>query len=116
MYISSDVHNYMEKLIANELSDLGFFEKYNSDQVADLFCLILNRVPSIYIRNDIDMAYSMPDEKLLELQKLVVSTIKIVEPMIQNDRRHRVEEDIDAYFKSRAELEAEEDSNSNIFN
>lgn len=108
MQISSEVHNYMETLLGTKLVEMEYTEKYTSDQLADLACLVLNRLPAIYIRHDIDMLAALSDQKLVEMGRIVIDTITDVEHMIANDRRSRAPDELEEYFKVQAAKEARE--------
>lgn len=108
MQISSEVHNYMETLLGSKLVEMEYTEKYNPDQLADLACLVLNRLPPIYIRHDIDMLAALSDQKLVEMGRIVIDTITDVEHMIANDRRTRSPDELEEYFKVQAARDAME--------
>ncbi|MCG7496468.1 late competence development ComFB family protein [Vibrio sp. Of7-15] len=87
MQISEDVHNYMEVLLGNLLSDLGYTEKYSAEQLADLACLALNQLRPIYIRHDIDFLAALAENKLVALKQQVATALEAAESMIIDDRR-----------------------------
>ncbi len=60
MNISDDIHNYYEKLVMHHFSVAKFDEKYDEDFISDLTCVVLNQLPTRYIRHEVDMAFYLP--------------------------------------------------------
>ncbi|CCO46053.1 putative Late competence development protein ComFB [Vibrio nigripulchritudo SOn1] len=98
MKISVDVHNYMETLVGNRLSDPDYADAYDSEQLADLACIALNQLRPIYIRHDIDFLSALPEERLVVLRKQVNDALQASESMIKDDRRRRTEDNVPVVF------------------
>lgn len=82
MNISDDIHNYYEKLVIQYFALSKFDEKYDEDYVADLFCIVLNQLPTRYIRHEVDMAFYLPASERFEMESKVKSAVsKAVEFM-----------------------------------
>ncbi len=76
MKISDDIHNYYEKLVVQHFSALKIEEKYDTDFIADLTCVVLNQLPNRYIRHEVDMAFYLPASERFEMEnnvKLAIS-------------------------------------------
>ena len=71
MRISEDIHNYYEKLVLQHFTTLKIEEKYDSDFVADLICVVLNQLPPRYIRHEVDMAFYLPASERFEMENKV---------------------------------------------
>jgi hypothetical protein len=85
MKISDDIHNYYEKLVVQQFLNLGFNEKYDDDFIADLTCVVLNQLPTRYIRHEVDMAFYLPPSERFEMEnKVKVAISKAVEFMQLN--------------------------------
>jgi hypothetical protein len=85
MKISDDIHNYYEKLVIQHFSNANFNEKYDEDFIADLTCVVLNQLPTRYIRHEVDMAFYLPPSERFEMESRVKSAIsKAIEFMADN--------------------------------
>ena len=82
MKISDDIHNYYEKLVVQHFNALKLEEKYDSDFIADLTCVVLNQLPCRYIRHEVDMAFYLPASERFEMENNVkVAVAKALEFM-----------------------------------
>ncbi len=82
MKISDDIHNYYEKLVMQHFASAKFNEKYDEDYLADLTCVVLNQLPTRYIRHEVDMAFYLPASERFEMESKVKEAIsKAVEFM-----------------------------------
>jgi hypothetical protein len=82
MKISDDIHNYYEKLVIQHFETLKIEENYESDFVADLICVVLNQLPTRYIRHEVDMAFYLPASERFEMEsKVKVAISKAIEFM-----------------------------------
>jgi len=75
MKISDDIHNYYEKLVTHYFALGRFDEKYDDDFLADLTCVVLNQLPSRYIRHEVDMAFYLPASERFEMEAKVKTAI-----------------------------------------
>lgn len=71
MKISDDIHNYYENLVLQYFDELKVEENYDSDFVADLTCIVLNQLPTRYIRHEVDMAFYLPASERFEMESKV---------------------------------------------
>jgi len=82
MKISDDIHNYYEKLVIQYFETAKFEEKYEQDFIADLFCIVLNQLPTRYIRHEVDMAFYLPPSERFEMEsKVKIAVSKALEFM-----------------------------------
>jgi len=83
MIISDDIHNYYEKLVTHYFTLSKFDEKYDEDFLADLTCVVLNQLPTRYIRHEVDMAFYLPASERFEMEAKVKDAIsKAIEFMV----------------------------------
>lgn len=75
MKISDDIHNYYEKLVMQHFALSKFGEKYDEDFIADLTCVVLNQLPTRYIRHEVDMAFYLPASERFEMETKVKKAI-----------------------------------------
>ena len=76
MKISDDIHNYYEKLVMHYFALNKFDEKYDDDFLADLTCVVLNQLPTRYIRHEVDMAFYLPNSERQQMQINVIHAIQ----------------------------------------
>jgi hypothetical protein len=85
MKISDDIHNYYENLVSQHFSSLKLEEKYDNEFIADLICVVLNQLPTRYIRHEVDMAFYLPASERFEMENNVkVAVAKALEFMKEN--------------------------------
>jgi len=79
MKISDDIHNYYEKLVVDLFNELKLEDKH------DLTCIVLNQLPTRYIRHEVDMSFYLPASERFEMQgKVKVAYNKAIEFMQSN--------------------------------
>lgn len=75
MRIADDIHNYYEKLVLDHFTLLKLDDQHDSDFIADLTCVVLNQLPSRYIRHEVDMAFYLPASDRFELEENVKAAV-----------------------------------------
>jgi len=90
MKISDDIHNYYEKLVMQHFALSKFDEKYDEDFIADLTCVVLNQLPTRYIRHEVDMAFYLPASERFEMETKVK---KAMSKSIEFMKTHRATSD-----------------------
>lgn len=75
MKISDDIHNYYEKLVMQHFIKLKLDNRYDSDFIADLTCVVLNQLPARYIRHEVDMAFYLPASERFEMETKVQEAV-----------------------------------------
>ena len=91
MSFSDSIRNYYEQLVAEEIvAQLNAAERNtDTDNMADIACVALNRLPPKYIRYEVDMAFYMsPDELVLTRQRVrdsVADAIRFVDTHRRDD-------------------------------
>ncbi len=76
MSFDLDIRNYYEHLTADEIKKQKLDQGRSLDELADLMCLTLNRLPARYIRHEVDMAFYLPQSERESMQKEVVKALK----------------------------------------
>lgn len=85
MKIPDDIHNYYEKLVSHQCLTLKLDEKYDDEFIADLICVVLNQLPTRYIRHEVDMAFFLPASERFEMENKVKYAIaKSIEFMLEH--------------------------------
>jgi hypothetical protein len=58
------VHNYYERLVFEEVIRRSeAHEQFSSDMLADVACVALNRLPSRYVRHDVDFMFYLTEHE-----------------------------------------------------
>lgn len=70
------VHNYYDRLVFNEINDNYHDKGLDEQQLADMACIALNRIPPRYIRYDIDMSFYMSTEEHIEVEERVKKAVR----------------------------------------
>lgn len=71
------VHNYYERRVFSYIQENYFnANELTENQLADMACIALNRIPPRYIRHDIDMSFYMSGQEHLEIEKLIEKAVK----------------------------------------
>jgi len=70
-----DIHNYYEHLVLDILDEMDFIQEKTDDYIADISCLVLNKLPPKYIRYQVDLMFYLPESERLEMEKKVVQAI-----------------------------------------
>ncbi len=75
MQLSNDIHNYYEKLVIDYINHNKLDELYSEEFLADMCCIVLNQLPSKYIRHEVDMAFYLPQAERYEMEMQVREAI-----------------------------------------
>ncbi len=75
MRIADDIHNYYENLVVAHFTALKLEEHYDEDFIADLICVVLNQLPTRYIRHEVDMAFYMPASERFDMESKVKEAV-----------------------------------------
>jgi len=75
MKISDDIHNYYEKLVMQHFAMGKFDDKYDVAFIADLTSVVLNQLPTRYIRHEVDMAFYLPPSEHFDMESKVKNAI-----------------------------------------
>jgi len=80
------VHNYYDRLVFNEINENYEDKGLDHQQLEDMACIALNRLPPRYIRFDIDMSFYMSTDEHFKIQKKVAKAVrKAYKKIIQLD-------------------------------
>lgn len=69
------VHNYYEQMVFDQLLRSCDRAKKDSEFLADVACVALNRLPARYVRHDVDMTFFMTPSEMEEMVNLVVKAV-----------------------------------------
>ena len=58
------VHNYYERLVFEAVAGLAeSYSDFDADNLADVACVALNRLPARYVRHDVDMMFYLTEKE-----------------------------------------------------
>jgi hypothetical protein len=58
------VHNYYERLVFEAVAGLAeSYADFDADNLADVACVALNRLPARYVRHDVDMMFYLTEKE-----------------------------------------------------
>lgn len=75
MHLDLDIHNYYEHLVIEYISSETTYTNYDMDLIADICCLALSRLPSRYIRHQVDMAFYLSSAQRTEMTNEVRTAV-----------------------------------------
>lgn len=93
MFLSEDVHNFMEALVEEEFSRRNLSSLHDRSYLEDLFCLTLNALPAKYVRHALDMRMYMSAEERSDLELRVRVAVENSREVLSRDRRRENRED-----------------------
>lgn len=76
MNLGDDIRNYYEQLVLDYFHAQELYLRYDDEFMADLCCLVLNKLPPRYIRNAVDMAFFLSSQERAEMDKRVAETVE----------------------------------------
>jgi hypothetical protein len=90
MKLDDDIHNYYENLVIQEIEALGFYQSQTPDFIADLTCLVLNQLPPIYIRYEVDMAFFLPISERTQMEMNVSHAVSTANKYLESHPKKNV--------------------------
>ena len=76
MSIQENIHNFYEKLVGEALAEQLKDEPIDIDDMSDIACVALNRLPPRYFRHEIDMAFYLSPTEYKEMTDKVHLAVK----------------------------------------
>ncbi len=72
------IHNYYEQLVLDIISDLvrSTLKNESEDFLCDVACVALNKLPSRYVRHNVDTVFYMSIQEQERMQQEVLDTVK----------------------------------------
>ncbi len=83
MSFNSQISNYYEQLVVDEIAKRESLSSIEEDELIDIACVALNQLPTRYYRYSVDMAFylSSPEQQSMDetVAKAIDYAIKFVE-------------------------------------
>lgn len=74
------IHNYYEQMVIDQVLRSNDRSSTDTDFLADVACVALNRLPPRYVRHDVDMTFFLtPDELDQMVERVVIAVNEAVE-------------------------------------
>ncbi len=86
MSFDSQISNYFEKLVVDELAARESLEVLDEDVLIDIACVALNQLPARYYRFSVDMAFYLSGQ---ETQQMTEDVNKAVDYAIEFVQQHK---------------------------
>lgn len=84
----STVHNYYERLVFEVMAEKDL--DISEDTYADIACVALNQLPSVYIRHDLDMVAAHSPRELMAFRLEVHDAVSdAIEFILHKERRRK---------------------------
>jgi len=87
MGIESEIQNFYEGLVSEEIYRLLDEGKILEDLAGDVACVALNNLPSKYYRHSVDLAFYQGAEEVKEMRKRVVDEVSSAIEFVQQHRK-----------------------------
>lgn len=75
MSVLDSIFNYNERLIVQEMAAQLENESCTEEQLSDIACLALNKVPAKYIKHSVNRAFYMSNDERAELEVSVRESV-----------------------------------------
>ena len=75
MSVLDSIFNYNERLIVEEMAKQLADDDCTEEQLSDIACLALNKVPAKYIKHSVDRAFYMSMEDRVALEEGVTEAV-----------------------------------------
>ena len=84
----SNVHNYYERLVFEVMAEKDL--DISEDTYADIACVALNQLPTVYIRHELDMIAAHSPRELMAFRLEVHDAVsEAIDFILHNDRRRK---------------------------
>ena len=75
MSFDSQISNYYEKLVVDELADRESLVNVGDDVLIDMACVALNQLPARYYRYSVDMAFYLSAKETQQMEAEVKQAV-----------------------------------------
>ncbi len=82
------LHNYYERLVIRRIMQtlVTEGEKLDTDYLEDVACVALNQLPARYVRHEVDLAFYMPTEERLAMERAVDEAVRMATRFVDEHR------------------------------
>lgn len=96
MSVIKNIRNYYEQLVTDEIRYRVKEEhpQLDSNFITDVACVALNRLPTRYIRHEVDMAFYLTQDEMLDTRKQVANAVSDAFSFVTQHKRQEQDEDM----------------------
>lgn len=87
MTIDTQIANYYEKLVVDDLKSRDEAQGKPEDELADIACVALNRLPARYYRFSVDMAFYLSVHEQQQMEAAVRDAVTHALTFVREHRR-----------------------------
>ncbi len=78
------IHNYYEQMVIDQVLRASNRAAGDSDFLADVACVALNRLPPRYVRHDVDMSFFLTPAEMEDMVERVVHAVNAALDYVQS--------------------------------
>ena len=90
------IHNYYEQMVIDQILRSDKRSNTDSNFLADVACVALNRLPPRYVRHDVDMTFFLSPAEMEEMIDLVVNAVNEAVKYVESREQDDIIEDSDS--------------------
>lgn len=91
MSVLASIFNCNEQLVLDELARQTKELTFTDEQLSDMACIALNKVPAKYIKHSVDRVFYMDEGEQVELDKLVKASVAEALTFVSQNKEGREE-------------------------
>ncbi|WP_196156881.1 late competence development ComFB family protein [Reinekea sp. G2M2-21] len=84
MSFDSQISNFYEKLVVDELGHRSELADVGDDMLIDMACVALNQLPARYYRYSVDMAFYLPASEMQKMEDDVTKAVEYAISFVQS--------------------------------
>lgn len=87
MSINSQITNFYEQLVVDELQSRDEAQPKDDNELADIACVALNNLPARYYRFSVDMAFYLSSQEHRQMEQAVAEAVSHALEFVREHRR-----------------------------
>ena len=86
------IHNYYEQMVIDQILRSNERSNEDTDFLADVACVALNRLPPRYVRHDVDMTFFLSPDELENMIDKVVHAVNDAVSYVESRDHEKVDD------------------------
>ncbi|MBU2865007.1 late competence development ComFB family protein [Reinekea marina] len=87
MSFESQISNYYEKLVVDDLSKRPELDSIDESELIDIACVALNQLPARYYRYSVDMAFYLAAQETQAMEDEVSKAVTYALSFVQSNKK-----------------------------
>lgn len=87
MSINSQITNFYEQLVVDELQSRDEAQAKDDNELADIACVALNNLPARYYRFSVDMAFYLSSQEHQQMEQAVAEAVSHALEFVREHKR-----------------------------